>query len=142
MRRWAGPALLVLGVGAVAWVVSDMRQAVPRNVGRNLRKELMTGTGVLTLPGHNGMLQRHSKNVFATMHGMRVNREVRKVLRLASWDIQEKFRIVITQRRADVQKAESQEKQAEMALEWLLQTASRCVSVQEEIPSTLEAATA
>lgn len=142
VRRWAGPALLVLGVGAVAWVVSDMRQAVPRNVGRNLRKELMTGTGVLTLPGHNGMLQRHSKNVFATMHGMRVNREVRKVLRLASWDIQEKFRIVITQRRADVQKAESQEKQAEMALEWLLQTASRCVSVQEEIPSTLEAATA
>lgn len=142
VRRWAGPALLVLGVGAVAWVVSDMPQAVPRNVGRNLRKELMNGSSVISLPGQNGLLQRQSKNVFATLHGMRVNREVRKVLRLASWDIQEKFRVVITQHRADVQKAEAQEKLAETALEWLMQTASRCTSVQAEIPSTLEGTTA
>lgn len=138
VRRWAGPVLLLLSAGAVAWVLTDMPQAVPRNVGRNLRRDLKSGACVLSLPGPGGLLQRNSTNVFVTMHGMRVNREVRKVLRLASWDIQEKFRIVISERRADVKKAEEQEKLAEVALEWLIQTASRCASVQSQIPPVLE----
>lgn len=137
VRRWAAPVLFMVGVGAVAWVVSDLPNAVPRNVGRSLKHELMNGHSVVHLPSNSAALLRHSSNVFATMHGMRTTREVRKVLRLASWDIQEKFRVAIAQRRADVQKAEAQEKLASAALAWLTETAARSASVQTQVASAL-----
>ena len=64
-------------------------------------------------------------------------REVRKVLRLASWDIQEKFRVAISQRRAEVSKAEAQEKLADAAIEWLTQTAARSAAIQSEVACAL-----
>ena len=121
----------------MAWVVTDLPNAVPRNVGRSLKHELMNGHSVVHLPSNSAALLRHSSNVFATMHGMRTTREVRKVLRLASWDIQEKFRVAIAQRRADVQKAEAQEKLASAALAWLTEMAARSASVQTQVASAL-----
>ena len=137
VRRWAAPVLLLLGAGAVAWIVTDLPNAVPRNVGRNLQRELKGGHGVVQLPGNSPMLLRNSSNVFATMHSMRTMREVRKVLRLASWDIQEKFRVAISQHRANVSKAEAQEKLADKAVEWLSQTAARSAAIQSEVACLL-----
>lgn len=137
VRRWAGPVLLLVGAGVMAWVVSDLPNAVPRNVGRSLKKELCCGVGVVQLPGNSPALLRNSSNVFATMHSMRTMREVRKVLRLASWDIQEKFRVAISQRRAEVSKAEAQEKLADAAIEWLTQTAARSAAIQSEVACAL-----
>ena len=137
VRRWAGPVLLLVGAGVMAWVVSDLPNAVPRNVGRSLKKELCSGVGVVQLPGNSPALLRNSSNVFATMHSMRTMREVRKVLRLASWDIQEKFRVAISQRRAEVSKAEAQEKLADAAIEWLTQTAARSAAIQSEVACAL-----
>lgn len=137
VRKWAAPVLLLLGAGAVAWIVTDLPSAVPRNVGRNLQRELEGGQSIVQLPGNSSVLLRNSSNVFATMHSMRTMREVRKVLRLASWDIQEKFRVVISQRRADVTKAEAQEKLADKAVEWLSQTAARSAAIQSEVACLL-----
>lgn len=137
VRRWAAPVLLLLGAGAVAWIVTDLPNAVPRNVGRNLQRELKGGHGVVQLPGNSPMLLRNSSNLFATMHSMRTMREVRKVLRLASWDIQEKFRVAISQHRANVSKAEAQEKLADKAVEWLSQTAARSAAIQSEVACLL-----
>lgn len=137
VRRWAGPLLLLVGAGALAWVVTDLPNSVPRNVGRSVQQELKSGHGVVHLPGNSAMLLRNSSNVFATMHSMRTMREVRKVLRLASWDIQEKFRVAISQRRAEVNKAEAQEKLATTAIEWLTQTASRSAAIQSEVACIL-----
>ena len=81
VRRWAAPVLLLLGAGAVAWIVTDLPNAVPRNVGRNLQRELRGGHGVVQLPGNSPMLLRNSSNVFATMQRMRTLRAVRKGLR-------------------------------------------------------------
>lgn len=137
VRRWAAPVLLLLGAGAVAWIITDLPNAVPRNVGRNLQRELKGGHGVVQLPGNSPMLLRNSSNVFATIHSMRTMREVRKVLRLASWDIQEKFRVAISQHRANVSKAEAQEKLADKAVEWLSQTAARSAAIQSEVACLL-----
>ena len=75
------------------------------------------------------------------MHGMRVTREVRKVLRIASWDLQEKFRVAIVQRRADVAKAESQEKTALVALAWFAETAARSAATAAAVTSALDVTT-
>lgn len=135
-RRWAAPVLLLLGAGAVAWLVIDLPKAVPRNVGRSLKRELVAGHNV-----HHSAAVQHSSNVFATMHGMRVTREVRKVLRIASWDLQEKFRVAIVQRRADVAKAESQEKTALVALAWFAETAARSAATAAAVTSALDVTT-
>lgn len=139
VRRWVGPALLLAGAGALAWVVLDLPRTVPRNIGRHLHEDLVAGRGVVQVSGHSAALLRHSSNVFATMHSMRTTREVRKVLRLASWDLQEKFRVAVSQRRADVARAEAQEKLASSAITWLTQTAARSVAAQQQVAAALDA---
>ncbi|KAK0553692.1 mitofusin [Tilletia horrida] len=40
-RKWAGPACAVVSVGLVTYFIWDLPQAIPRNVGRSLKAELM-----------------------------------------------------------------------------------------------------
>jgi len=40
-RRWAGPACAVVSVGLVTYFIWDLPQAIPRNVGRSLKADLM-----------------------------------------------------------------------------------------------------
>ncbi|WFD29718.1 mitofusin [Malassezia sp. CBS 17886] len=139
-RRWAAPVLLVVSVGAVAWIAMDLPRAVPRNVGRSIQTELASGRSVRG-PGHSRALLRHSTDVFATMHAARVTRETRKVLRLASWDLQEKFRVAVAKRRSDVEKTEAQEKCAALAHQWFAQTVERSTELSHKVDSTFDVTT-
>ena len=137
VRRWAGPALLVVGAGLVAWLVIDLPNAVPRNVGRSLKYELVSGRA-LSDPGHGNSVMRTSSDVFSALHGARVARETRKVLRLASWDLQEKFRVAIAQRRSDVEKAEEQQKVATYALQWFNETDAKSSTLTSNVEQAID----
>ncbi|KAM0751323.1 hypothetical protein T439DRAFT_325466 [Meredithblackwellia eburnea MCA 4105] len=71
-REWAGPVIGVLTIGLTAYLLYDLPHALPHNVGRKL---------------HSSLPQ------FSTSHADRISRETRKVLRLASWDLSERFRV-------------------------------------------------
>ncbi|WFD42161.1 mitofusin [Malassezia psittaci] len=136
-RRWAGPALLLVSLGAMTWVVMDLPQAIPRNVGRHLKRELKSGRALRSSSSHPAVLS-NSTDAFASIHSMRVTRETRKVLRLASWDLQEKFRVAISQRRSDVERAEQQEKVAQYALKWFNETATKSANLSEEAQHAID----
>ncbi|WFC98077.1 mitofusin [Malassezia yamatoensis] len=136
-RRWAGPALLLVSLGALTWVVMDLPQAIPRNVGRHLKRELKSGRALRSSSSHPAILS-NSTDAFASIHSMRVTRETRKVLRLASWDLQEKFRVAISQRRSDVERAEQQEKVAQYALKWFNETATKSANLSEEAQHAID----
>ncbi|KAE8224133.1 hypothetical protein CF319_g2934 [Tilletia indica] len=40
-RRWAGPACAIVSVGLVTYFIWDLPQAIPRNVGRSLKADLL-----------------------------------------------------------------------------------------------------
>ncbi|PKI83163.1 mitofusin [Malassezia vespertilionis] len=136
-RRWAPPIVLLASVGALAWVVLDLPNAVPRNVGRSLKRDLTSGRCVRASGNSKAML-RNSSDVFSTMHGTRVTRETRKVLRLASWDLQERFRIAILKCRTCVEQAEEQERCASIALAWFENTVDRSAAVSETVASAID----
>ena len=139
-RRWAGPVLLLVGVGALTWVVWDLPKAIPRNVGRSLKQELKSGRAIHAA-GTSTALLRNSTDVFATLHSTRVTRETRKVLRLASWDLQEKFRVAIGQRRSDVERAEQQEKVAQIAFQWFTETRGKSAALSDEVQQAIDVST-
>lgn len=80
-RKWAGPVVGVFALGAVGYVVYDLPQSIPRNVGRHIQASLL-------LAGAEG----EEETAYADAQAQRVGREVRKVMRLASWDLRERFR--------------------------------------------------
>lgn len=139
-RRWAGPMLLLASAGALAWLVVDLPSAIPRNIGRHLRRELVSGRA-MRAAGNSTALLRSSSNVFSTMHATRITRETRKVLRLAGWDLQEKFRIAIAQRRSDVAHAEEQAKVATFALQWFAVTAAKSAQLTSDVRAAIDVAT-
>lgn len=138
VRRWAGPVLLLASAGLVAWVVADLPNAVPRNVGRSLRRELTSGHAMAD-PGNGNALMRTSSDVFSAMNGARIARETRKVLRISSWDLQERFRVAISSRRDDVHRAEAQEKCAALALAWFYEAAEKSASLSTRVEQALTA---
>lgn len=139
-RRWAGPVLLLVSVGALTWMVLDLPKAIPRNVGRCLKQELSSGRAIQAA-GNSTALLRNSTDVFAALHSSRVTRETRKVLRLASWDLQEKFRVAIGQRRSDVQRAEQQEKVAQFAVKWFTEASRKSATISEEVQTAIDVST-
>ena len=82
---------------------------------------------------------RTSTDVFSSMHGARVARETRKILRIASWDLQERFRAAVASYRADVDRAEAQEKCAMLALAWFYEAAEKSASLSTRVEQALSA---
>ena len=70
---------------------------------------------------------------FAAVHSTRVGRETRKVLRLASWDLQERFRVAIAQRRAEVEKQKAKQASANLAIDWFDKTTSRVTEIKASV---------
>ncbi|KAJ7634152.1 hypothetical protein DFH06DRAFT_1221237 [Mycena polygramma] len=88
-RKWALPVVGAVTIGAVVYVVLELPSSIPRTVGRRIK---------------------------ATP--VRIGRETRKVLRLASWDLRERFRGAMEERGKEVKIAEEGEKRALKAQEW------------------------
>lgn len=143
-RRWAGPVLAVVSTGLVVYFIYDLPNSVPRNIGRSIKSGLESGNLLRTSTGSDAIttlaVSTSSRSVregeepsFTAVHSARVGRETRKVLRLASWDLQERFRVAIAQRRAEVEKQEAKQASANLAIEWFDKTTSRVTEIRTSV---------
>lgn len=122
-RKWFGPALGVITVGAVAYIVYELPRSVPRNIGRHIQERLLVSSGV----------DDDSADVpFADAQATRIGKEVRKVMRLASWDLRERFRAAMEARGELVRENEAAEKKATKALAWFAEVDQRVDAIRRD----------
>ncbi|SPC66418.1 related to FZO1 - GTP-binding protein, required for biogenesis of mitochondria [Ustilago sp. UG-2017b] len=145
-RKWAGPVFAVVSTGLVVYLIYDLPNSVPRNIGRSIKSGLQSGqllrsndTGrsdaVTTFVSSSWArsLAEGEEPSLAAVHSTRVGRETRKVLRLASWDLQERFRVAIAQRRAEVEKQKAKQASANLAIDWFDKTTSRVTEIKASV---------
>lgn len=120
-RRWIGPVIGVLAVGAVGYVIYDLPQSIPRNVGRSIQSTLSTSSGQ---GGDNESIP------FVDYHSQRMGKESRKVLRIIAWDTRERFNGAVNQRRDLVRESEKVEKAAREALEFFAGVETRVEKIR------------
>ncbi|KAG2131796.1 hypothetical protein DEU56DRAFT_953466 [Suillus clintonianus] len=109
-RKWAAPVLGAFVIGATAYFVLELPNTIPRTIGRRIRTSLVAVDENTT-----------ENELFVNAHAGRVSRETRKVLRLASWDLRERFRAAMEERGKEVKNAEEMEGKAKRALEYFLE---------------------
>ncbi|KAL8290557.1 hypothetical protein RQP46_002815 [Phenoliferia psychrophenolica] len=110
-REWAAPVIGVLTIGVAAYLVYDLPRALPRNIGRKLEASLSTPS---TSPSSSAQ-----PSTFASAHSERIARESRKVLRLAGWDLRERFRAALEKSATERREVEETMGRAQGAIEWL-----------------------
>ena len=106
-RKWAAPVIGAFVIGATAYFVLELPNTIPHTIGRRIRTSLVTVDENAT-----------ENELFVNAHAGRVSRETRKVLRLASWDLRERFRAALEESGKEVKSAEDMEKKAKRALEY------------------------
>ncbi|PWN19680.1 hypothetical protein BCV69DRAFT_313429 [Microstroma glucosiphilum] len=133
VRKWAPTVVAVATAGFVVYVIHDLPNSIPRNVGRSMKKELAGSVASGGKKGVSSTTNRQALTVapssaltvaspplpsFSTQHSERLSREVRKVLRMAGWDLQERFRVALAERKGQVDRLEGQERRSVEAIEW------------------------
>ncbi|KAJ7115808.1 hypothetical protein C8R44DRAFT_832675 [Mycena epipterygia] len=103
-RKWALPVVGAVTIGAVVYVVLELPSSIPRTVGRRIKASVEVADD--------------EEKRWEAEHALRIGRETRKVLRLASWDLRERFRGAMEERGKEVKNAEESEKRALKAQEW------------------------
>jgi mitofusin len=114
-RKWAAPVVGAAIIGLTAYVVLELPNSIPRTVGRRIRNAVEKG---------------REEGAFVNGHAERVERETRKVLRLVSWDLRERFRTAMEERGKEVEGAEEMERRARRAIEWFEEVGRRSVGVR------------
>ncbi|KAG6335614.1 hypothetical protein ID866_3471 [Astraeus odoratus] len=120
-RRWVAPVVGAAVVGATAYFVFELPHSIPRNIGRRIRASLLKVEESAT-----------ERETFVSAHAERVSRETRKVLRLASWDLQERFRSAMEEVGREVRDAEELEKKARRAVDFFHGVEQRTAVIREE----------
>lgn len=133
VRRWALPVFLVASTGMVAWTIVDLPNSIPRNVGRSLSKNLKQ----MGSTEHNANATKESTTTtpaliytFSEIQSRRVGRETRKVIRLAGYDVNERFRIAIASRKQHVAQQEEKERKASSASTYFTDTRGQVKNVR------------
>ncbi|KAJ6581350.1 hypothetical protein B0H19DRAFT_1251582 [Mycena capillaripes] len=115
-RKWALPVVGAVTVGAVVYVVLELPSSIPRTVGRRIKAAVEAA--------------EDDEKQWEAEHTVRIGRETRKVLRLASWDLRERFRGAMEERGKEVKNAEEGEKRALKAQEWFGSVGTRVGEVR------------
>ena len=121
-RKWAAPVLGAFTIGLTVYFVLELPNSIPKNVGRRMKASLVRGE-----EGEEEELK------FVNAHCTRVGRETRKVLRLASWDLRERFRGAMEDRQREVKGKEEMERKAVGALEFFDNVANRVAGVSQVV---------
>lgn len=147
-REWAAPVIGVLSsffpssplsslltlaptaVGLAAYLVYDIPRALPRNIGRKLQSSLSSPT---PSSSSSSSTTEAPPTTFASAHSERISRETRKVLRLAGWDLRERFRAALEKSAAEREEVEGKLKRAEGAVEWLGEFEGRVEGVEKGV---------
>ncbi|BGP18104.1 hypothetical protein JCM10213_001417 [Rhodosporidiobolus nylandii] len=129
-RKWAGPVIGVLTVGLVVYVIFDLPRAIPRNIGRKLALSLSPPSELLPSSSSTAGGPPIS---FATAHSDRISRETRKVLRLAGFDLRERFRVALESAAEERKEVEGVVARAEGALAFLQEYQERVEKEEEQV---------
>ncbi|EIW52373.1 mitofusin [Trametes versicolor FP-101664 SS1] len=121
-RKWAAPVVGAVAIGLTTYFIFELPSTVPRTVGRRIKASLAKEGEEM---GEDGS--------FVGAHAARVSRETRKVLRLASWDLKERFRAAMEEHGREVHGAEESERRAKRALEWFHEVERRAGEVRESV---------
>ncbi|KAG9100170.1 mitofusin [Ceratobasidium sp. UAMH 11750] len=116
VRAWAAPVLMLAVVGGAAWLVVDLPYSIPRTVGRRIAVQLSA--------------PKSATVGFIDNHAARVGRETRKVLRLAAWDVRERYRAAGEETGRAVKEAEAVQKRAEVAWSFFSRLGERVAGVR------------
>lgn len=122
-RKWVAPVLGAVTIGFGVYLVLELPSSVPRTVGRRVRAQILRQhkqqqeSAVSTYVRGRGA---HGQEPlpFVDGHAERIGRETRKVLKLAAWDLRERFRNALEERAKEVKGAEEMERRAVRAKEW------------------------
>jgi mitofusin len=121
-RKWGVPVLGALAsAGPAAYFILELPSSVPRIVDRRIHHSLVDPAGG----------SRPQEELFVNVHAARVARETRKVLRLASWDLRERFRVALDERSREVQGVEETERRAICAKEWFAVVGQRTAEIRD-----------
>ncbi|PIL35182.1 transporter [Ganoderma sinense ZZ0214-1] len=121
-RKWAAPVLGAVSIGLVGYYVLELPTTIPRTVGRRIKTSL----------AKEGE-EKGEESSFVGAHAARVSRETRKVLRLAAWDVKERFRSAMDERGREVHGAEDKERGAVKALDYFHRVEQRTGEVRESV---------
>lgn len=164
VRKWAPTVVGLATAGFAVYVIQDLPNSIPRNVGRSMKQELnasskskagvssrsrgqlarsnssrhqqLSNDDSLTVamhPDDEGAAGIAPSIGFTDFHEQRMSREVRKVLRLAGWDLQERFRVALAQRRGVVERLEGQEVKSREAIVWFGEASEKVEAVREKV---------
>ncbi|KZS93811.1 hypothetical protein SISNIDRAFT_454256 [Sistotremastrum niveocremeum HHB9708] len=112
-RRWAVPVIGFVTLGAAVYFVLELPNTIPKNIGRRIKASLAEQSHLpsMTIDGTDNAN-------FVSGQSARISRETRKVLRIASWDLRERFRSAMEDRAKEVREKEEIERRAKRALEY------------------------
>ena len=116
-RKWMAPIFGAATIGLTAYLVLELPNSVPRTVGRRVRASVIRSEG--------GMHE-----AWVEFHAGRVSKEVRKVIRLASWDLRQKFSSVMVDREQAVCVSEEIERRALRAKEGFGEVVKRTTGIR------------
>jgi mitofusin len=153
-RKWLGPVLGVVTLGFGVYVVYELPSSVPKTIGRRVRKQVLksyreqalaieqrrrrSGSAqdlVNTIATFNNSSSSVTTTIpsFVDSQAERVGKETRKVLRLASWDLRERFKGAMEDRDREVKGSEELEEKARKAKEWFESVVKRTGGIREEV---------
>ncbi|KDR82442.1 hypothetical protein GALMADRAFT_237766 [Galerina marginata CBS 339.88] len=118
-RKWAAPVIGAVTIGLTAYLVLELPSSIPRTVGRRVKASVLASGDERDVH-------------FVDAHAARVSRETRKVLRLASWDLRERFRGAMEERSKEVKGAEEMEKRSLRAKEWFGGVGEKTAKIRED----------
>lgn len=118
-RKWAAPVLGAATLGLTAYFILELPTTIPKTVGRRIRSSLINEVNAT------------EDELFVGAHSIRISRETRKVLRLASWDLRERFRAAMDERSKEVKIAEELARKAGKAFEFFNGVEAKTGQVRE-----------
>jgi mitofusin len=120
-RKWAAPVIGAFTIGLTAYFILELPNTVPKTVGRRIKMSLVKADENVT-----------EDEMYVNAHAGRISRETRKVLRLASWDLRERFRAAMDDRGKEVKSAEETEKKSRKAIEYFLGVEKQTGGIREK----------
>ncbi|KAJ3575861.1 hypothetical protein NP233_g803 [Leucocoprinus birnbaumii] len=138
-RKWVAPVLGVTTIGLGVYLIFELPSTIPRTVGRRVRSQVLrahrqqqqnqiTYVGGVQLT--SASTSSSTQKGFVEEQAERVEKETRKVLRMVSWDLRERFRGALEERQKEVKGCEEVERRAEGAMKWFERVGERVEEVR------------
>jgi len=113
-RKWAGPLAALASLLLAGYIIHDLPRAIPHNIGKKMHASLIN-------------------EEFVVVESDRICRETRKVMRLAGWDLRERFRAALEASEKDRKEVEGRLKKADEAIVFLEEYLNKVEETKEKV---------